>query len=174
MKRPFKDTGRQVLEPGFTQRPPPIVVFYHWSVLLKIARTLDVNDRVSPPDKNVHDYELLFFVAIHIAMKQMRRNMEESLRDSLAKGRNECLRQLDLRQVSRKIAETLPGPGGRDGRPVPIPRTKRLSDSCWRVQRRYARKPGSCSRIRITLLPMRSLFETARHAEQMSNEVKPP
>src|SRR5713226_7765 len=58
--------------------------------------------------------------------------------------------------------------------PVPIPRTNRLSDSCWRVSKRLARRLGSCSRIRITPLPVRSLFETARHAEQMSSDVKPP
>ncbi len=64
--------------------------------------------------------------------------------------------------------------GSAPARPVPIPRTNRLSVSFWIVESRRARRPGSCSRIRITPLPMRSLLETARLPEQMSSDVKPP
>src|SRR5712664_2414242 len=42
-----------------------------------LRRGLDVNDRVSPSDENVYNNNPLFFVRIHIAMNQARRNMKE-------------------------------------------------------------------------------------------------
>src|SRR5260370_535530 len=63
--------------------------------------------------------------------------------------------------------------GSLPARPVPIPRTKRLPDSCWRVKRRLARRPGSCSRIRITPPPIRILFQISQQPEQLSIERNP-
>src|SRR5260370_872952 len=69
---------RQIPEPFSLQDAPSNCRFLPWGFCSSsLLRALDVNDRFSLSDKNVYDYKLLFFVRIHIAVNQTRRNVEE-------------------------------------------------------------------------------------------------